>query len=93
MLFDEDDKYFGGTPKSRFMEIMFTANKNLVEDELSKLLQRYAAMELLLERDSDKYGDLDKVIKGELIANRDDIEAREVDLYLELAGNIVTRNE
>jgi len=44
--FDEDD-VFMGSPKSKFFDIIYNANRNLVELELEVLIERMACMEIL----------------------------------------------
>ena len=43
-LFEEDDDIFAGSPKSKFMDIIFNASRDLVEEELVRLIERQAAL-------------------------------------------------
>ncbi len=47
-LFDDDDA-FVGTPKSNFYSIARTANQNIVEMEVDKILRRLAVAERILD--------------------------------------------
>lgn len=93
MLFDDDEKYFGGTPQSKFMDIVLNANRNLVEHELSTFIKKYVALEMMLERELGEDANLEKLLRSELIMNEDKVNARQTDMFIELVGNILTQNE
>ena len=48
-LFNDDDGMFMGTPKSKFFDIVFNANRNLVEEELEALIERMCALEIIAQ--------------------------------------------
>ena len=52
-LFEDEDNIFGGTPQSKYHDIANQANNEIVEDELEKIIERYAYMEILLSKDKD----------------------------------------
>jgi len=54
MLYEDEDDFFMGSPKSKFFDIIFNANKNLVKEKLLDIVDRYNAMELLLEQSLEK---------------------------------------
>jgi len=88
---DTEDIFSGGSPKAKFYEILHTANKNLVEDELDKLFSRLAVAEKLIEEQG-----LEKIYEQKVATeyNFDDsIENIKNSLYIEIVGFIVTRNE
>jgi len=50
MLFeDEEDIFSGGSPKKKFFDIVYNANRNLVELELDRLVEHLCLMEIILE--------------------------------------------
>ena len=53
-IFDDDDQ-FVGTPKSNYFSIAKTANQNIVEMELDKMLRRFAVAEKI-EKIGQEYG-------------------------------------
>jgi hypothetical protein len=88
-IFDDDDA-FVGTPKSNYFSIARTANQNIVEMELEKMLRRFAVAEKMLEeRGLDE--EHEQLIKNTIID--EDINARVDSLFIELVGNIVTQCE
>ncbi|NOQ31842.1 MAG: DUF2018 family protein [Helicobacteraceae bacterium] len=91
-LFEDEDNIFGGTPLSKWMDIINVANKNLVEQELERVYIRHAVMEkLLLEKMSEE--ELDREVYNYQHVKYDEIESDVKSLYLESTGNVVTRNE
>lgn len=92
-LFEEtEDIFSGGSPKAKFFEIVYTANRNLVEDELDKLFARFAAAEKLIEEQG-----LDEQYEQKVASLNyefdDSIENIKKSLYIETVGAIVSRNE
>jgi hypothetical protein len=88
-LFDDDDA-FVGTPKSNFYSIARTANQNIVEMELDKILRRLAVAEKILEEKGldEEY---ERAVKSSVVDS--EIDERTNGLYIELVGNIVTQCE
>ncbi|GAX87469.1 conserved hypothetical protein [Lebetimonas natsushimae] len=85
-FFDENK-----SPKDKFFEIVFNANRNLVIEELEELIKRMAALEILAE---ECFGDeVDQKI-NEIIFNKlDELEETETDLYIDTMAKILTKNE
>jgi len=88
-IFDDDDA-FVGTPKSNYFNVARTANQNIVEMELEKMLRRFAVAEKILEEKGldEEY---ERLIKATLIDT--EIDDRVNSLFIELVGNIVTQCE
>jgi len=88
-MFDPFDEQ--KSPKDKFFEIMYHANKNLVIEELEKVFQRLAALEILAEK---CYGDEVEQKINEVFFNESDrLEQEEFDFYIHTMANILTKNE
>lgn len=91
-MFNDVDDFLMGTPKSKFIDIVFHANRNIAEGELERLIEWMAAMELILEKEC---GIDDEKIK-EFIANvenKKELENKMNSLYIESMGNILSESE
>jgi len=88
-IFDDDD-YMMSTPKSNYFSIAKTANQNIVEMELEKMLQRLAVAEKILE-EKGLEEEHENLLRSMAIDK--ELEDRTNSLFLELTGNIVTQCE
>ena len=94
MLYEDEDDFFVGSPKSKFFDIMFNANKNLVEDALEKHIERHIAMEMLLESFMEKEGlNIEAEISTIRVEKQDDIYNAKRDFFISTVGDILTQNE
>jgi len=94
MLYEDEDDFFVGSPKSKFFDIMFNANRNLVEDALEKHIERHVAMEMILERLVEKEGlNLEAEISTIRVEKQDDIYNSKRDFFIVTVGDILTQNE
>ncbi len=91
--FGEDDDLFGGSPKKKYFDIIFNANRNLVENALSENLKRVVILEKLLEERLNESEDIDMLIRNYAISNIDDVESMLTDAYIAGMGDILTQNE
>jgi len=91
-LFDDEDDIFQGSPRSKFMDIVYAANRDLVQNELERLMERMAVMELLLQ---EQYGEdhIDSVIQDVTFSRCDEVVNMTKNLYIISVGNVLTRNE
>ena len=90
-LFEDENDIFGGTPRSKFMDIIYNANQNLAILELERLMQRQAALELMLD---EVHGEaLEQKIKAVEFERADEITNLCKSLYIESVGNILSANE
>lgn len=87
-MFLEDDDIFGGSPRTKFFDIVYNANRNLVENELENLLDRYVAMEIMLEEKN-----LGEKVDSFVFENPDKIEQAKSDVYINFVGDVLTNNE
>lgn len=92
MFSEDEDDIFGGTPKSKFFDIVYNANRNLVEFEIENMIDRYVAMEALLE---EKLGEeaLRVAVKDMLLNQTDKIYEAKNDVFIGFVGDVLTNNE
>jgi len=89
----EDDDIFGGKPEDKFFDIVYNANRNLVQNELINATTKSAAMELLLEEMMGEEKDIEAILQNYIMNNQDKVNDRINDLYIEMTGNILSQNE
>jgi len=90
---DEEDLLFGGSPKSKYFDVIFNANRNLVEEALSNNLKKIVALEHLLQERLSEGEDIDSLIQNYIVSNMDEVEQNLVDAYINGMGDILTQNE
>lgn len=89
-MFNEDeDDILTGSPKSKFFDIVFNANRNLVSLKLEEILEKYVAMEQILGANSKDEQD----IQNYIFENPDLIQQHTNNLYIDLSGDILSQNE
>ncbi len=79
------------TPKDKFFEIIFNANKNLVTEELEEVFERMAVLEILAEEFLGE--DLEQKIFETKFNKADEVQGALTDLYIDTMANILTKNE
>ena len=92
-MFMEDDDLFGGSPQKKYFDIIFNANRNLVEEELSKNLEKLAAYELLFEEMMGEEKDIMQILQNYIWENPEKVKEKQTSLFIEGMGNILTKNE
>ena len=50
---EDDDDIFFGSPKSKFFDILEQTHRDLVEDEIDKVIEKLAILELIISQDKD----------------------------------------
>ncbi len=92
-MYFEDDDVLGGTPKSRFIDIVFNANRNVVEGELEKMVEWMAAMELIIEEKCglDVEEEVNRILHDE--SKKEQLEQKINSLYIEYMGKILSQSE
>ncbi len=90
-LFEDEDDIFGGTPQSKYWDIANIANEEIVSDELDKVFEKYAVMEMLLANERPEGHDLLRELAGYRFENSMEIEQKKKGLYIEFTGDIVCR--
>jgi len=91
-LFEDAGDVFLGSPKSKFFDIVYTANRNLVEQELERMINKMAAMEILLDEKLGEDGWEHQLATNDY-GRSGEIEERTKSMFIEFTGEIVTRNE
>ncbi len=89
---DEDDIFTGGSPKKKFFDIVYHANRNLVEKELDALVARLCVVENLLARHMDEEA-IEEAVRQESLLPSQELEACMADKYIGLTADILTQNE
>ncbi|MDD5052627.1 MAG: DUF2018 family protein [Sulfuricurvum sp.] len=91
-LFEDEDDIFQGSPKSKFLDIVFNANRDLVHSELERLMERMAVMELLLQEAHGEDG-IDRVIHTAQFERANEVDMMAKNLYIISVGNVLSQNE
>ncbi len=90
-LFEDEDDVFLGSPVSKLMDIIFTANNDVVRFDLENFIRQRAAMEMLLEESvGEDYFDKMKMLE---VQRADELENKTKSLAIELTGEIVSKSE
>jgi len=90
-LFEDEDNIFGGSPKSKFLDVVFNANNDIVRQELEIFIQKVAAMELMLEEQVGE--DVYDAIRKFNVEHSSDVDMKAKSLYVELMGAILSQSE
>ena len=88
-IFDDDD-FMATTPAENFFSILHTANQNIVNNELEKMLRRLAVAEKLIEEKGFEE-EYENAVKQWVVD--EDVDNRLQSIFIELVGNIVTQCE
>ena len=84
-----DYDIFSQSPREKFFEILFNANKNLVENELEKTFEKFIAMSEFCEKNG-----FDEIAQNSFISqNQTFVNERLNDIYIGLSGDILSQNE
>ena len=87
---DEDD-IFMGSPKSKFFDVTREASKEVVEDEIDKIIEKLAVLEMVVSADKDDNFDINEYIKEYMLENSEKVKAMKKGLYVEFTGEIICR--
>ncbi len=89
-LLEDESDIFGGTPKSKFMDVVFNANNDVVRQELEKMVYRMAAMEVVLEKNGL---DVDMAVKEVSFDNGSEVEDTAKSIFITVVGDILSKSE
>ena len=87
---DEDD-IFMGSPKSKFFDVSRQASKDIVEEEIDKIVEKLAVLEMIISEGKDEDFDINQYIRDYTFANMDDVNGMKKGLYVEFTGEIICR--
>ncbi|MBP9491304.1 MAG: DUF2018 family protein [Aliarcobacter sp.] len=87
---DEDD-IFMGSPKSKFFDVSREASKDIVEDEIDKIVEKLAVLEMIISQDKGENFDINDFIKEYTLENYEKVKAMKKGLYVEFTGEIICR--
>ncbi|WP_297441701.1 DUF2018 family protein [Sulfurimonas sp.] len=90
-LFEDEDDIFGGSPRSKFMDVVFNANNDVVRMELEKFVEKVAAMELMLEEQIGE--DIDTAVSRYKSAHLDEVDTKTKSIFVELMGAVLSQSE
>jgi len=90
-LFEDEDDIFGGSPKSKFMDVVFNANNDIVRQELERFIEKVAVMESMLEEHVGE--DINRAVESFHVQNQDLCDTKAKSLYIELMGEILSQSE
>ncbi|WP_418186943.1 DUF2018 family protein [Aliarcobacter lanthieri] len=87
---DEDD-IFMGSPKSKFFDVTREASKDIVEDEIDKIIEKLAVLELMtIDEKGDEFN-INEHIKKYILENVERVNGMKKGLYIEFTGEIICR--
>lgn len=90
-LSEDEDDIFMGSPKSKFFDVSREASQDIVEEEIDKIIEKVAVLEMLLSEGKDENFDINAVIKQYLFDNEEKVNAVKKGLYVEFTGEIICR--
>lgn len=80
---------FESSPREKFYDIIFAANRDIVANELDKLFARTVVLEELCARLGLSQADVD----GFMADNVAEVEQGLDDIYIGMSGDILSQNE
>lgn len=84
------DDIFEGTPKDKFFDILYNANRELCVAEIDKLVKRCVALETLAQ---DKFQDLDKEVLALIFGEEEKLDSGVKNYYMDMMASILSQNE
>lgn len=89
--FEVEDDIFSGSPKSKFLEVVKHASEGVVSEELDKIIEKFAALEMILSSNKDADFEINKELENFILKNLDEVSKTKNDLYLEFTANIISK--
>ena len=87
---DEDD-IFMGSPKSKFFDVSREASKDIVEEEIDKIVEKLAVLEMIISEGKGESFDINQYIQDYTLDNMAEVTAMKKGLYVEFTGEIICR--
>mgnify|MGYP003588504777 CR=1 FL=1 len=88
---EDDDDIFFGSPKSKFFDIVEQTHRDLFEDELDKVFEKLAILELIVSQGKDENFDINSYLEAFKDKNIDEVNSMKKGLYMEISGEIISR--
>jgi hypothetical protein len=87
---DEDDMLIG-SPRSKFFDMLLNANRDLVENVLEKHIDRFVAMEILLQEVlKDEF---ENAVNQTVYERSNAVEEGKNDFFIGFVGDILSQHE
>ena len=86
---EEEDMFSGGSPKAKYFDIVYNANRNLVEQQLETLIEKLVVLQ---EISGIEYEDLDKEIKNRPFTDKD-FELKKDNEFMNLTADIIMNSD
>ena len=87
---DEDDK-IKESPKSKFFDVSREASKDIVEEEIDKIVEKLAVLEMIISEGKGESFDINQYIQDYTLDNMAEVKAMKKGLYVEFTGEIICR--
>ena len=87
-LLEDEDDIFGGTPKSKFWDMLITPHEDTSKAVLDDIVTSYACMEDIIKQTIGEEN-INDYLKNYYYDNEKIIEEVKKSLYIEFVGNIV----
>ncbi|OPX27541.1 MAG: hypothetical protein B1H07_01035 [Campylobacteraceae bacterium 4484_166] len=89
-LFEDEDDIFGGTPLSKFYDIVTQSSSDVVKSQFDSTAKKFAMMEMMLEKYISE-DELNKALSHAKIDNSEQLNQKAKSLLIEWTGDIVMR--
>jgi len=93
MFSNDEDDFLMGSPKSKFFDIVFNANRSLVEQSIEGVFDKHSAMELLLEEFVKDENELEYRLNEIMLERADELLERKNSLFIATTGDVLTQHE
>lgn len=87
-LFEDENDILGGTPQSKYWDIVNQTSEDFTKDAFDEIITRMASMEEMLMKYYEE-DNLNDAVKCYGYENSNLIQSRKKSLYMELAGFLI----
>lgn len=87
-LFEDEDDILGGTPKSKFWQMLITPHEDTSKAVIDDIVTNYACLEHIVKEKIDEEK-LEEYLEFYYKENTTEIEELKKSLYLEFVGKII----
>jgi len=89
-LLEDENDILGGTPKSKFWQMLITPHEDTSKAVLDDIVENYACMEHILKQNIGEEL-INEYLKNYYKENKEEIDEVKKSLYLEFVGKIVSK--